>query len=62
MQSTQPAKVPNLRSDLAAPCDDLTAPTVLDYDVWLGWITGTVLSAYATCAKRHAATVKAWPK
>lgn len=58
---TQPASVPPLRSDLAADCDTLTAPTALDYDVWQDWMTGTVLPAYKTCALRHHDTVAAWP-
>lgn len=58
----QPTPVPPLASDLAQPCDALTAPTALDYDAWLDWITQTVLPAYAKCKTRHAATVAAWPK
>ena len=58
----QPTKVPALSPELAAPCDVLTAPTELDYDAWLSWVTQSVLPAYATCAKRHVATVAAWPK
>ncbi len=61
MQSPEPTPVPPLRSDLAAPCDVLTAPTDLDYDAWLSWTTMTVLPAYAVCAQRHLDTVKAWP-
>ena len=58
----QPTPIPPLSSDLAAPCDPLVAPTALDYDAWLDWITQTVLPGYAACAARHAATVNAWPK
>lgn len=58
----QPASIPPLASDLAADCDTLTAPTALDYDVWLDWTTKTVLPAYARCAQRHHDTVGAWPK
>lgn len=57
----QPTPVPPLSSDLAADCAQLTAPTALDYDVWLDWTTQTVLPAYAECAARHHATVQAWP-
>lgn len=60
--SPQPTHVPPLRSDLAAPCDVLNAPTELDYDLWQSWMEQTVLPAYAVCAQRHADTVKAWPQ
>lgn len=60
--SSQPARVPKLAPDLAAPCDTLTGPSAPDYDVWQAWVVGTVLPAYAVCAARHNATVKAWPK
>lgn len=60
--STQPTPIPPLASDLAQPCDDLPAPPADDYDAWLTWVTQTVLPAYAKCAARHGAVVKAWPK
>ncbi len=32
------------------------------YDAWQTWMETIVLKAYGTCAARHAATVKVWPK
>ena len=57
-----PQPMPPLDSALAQPCQQLQAPTELNFDVWQAWITDTVLKAYGECAARHAATVKAWPK
>lgn len=58
----QPSKVPPLDSKLAEPCPTLTAPEVLDFDVWMEWVQDVVLREYGNCAIRHRATVAAWPK
>lgn len=58
----QPSPVPPLDAKLAEPCATLTAPEVLDFDVWMLWVQGEVLRAYGECAVRHRATVAAWPK
>jgi hypothetical protein len=61
-QPSTPLTPPPLNTDLAKPCDQLQKPGAPDYDVWQLWTQDMVLKAYADCAARHAATVKAWPK
>lgn len=59
-----PRAVPLLDSGLAAPCPEIADPPQdpRDYDKWQVWVQDVVLMAYGVCAKRHQATVAAWPR
>src|SRR4051794_35904573 len=41
---------PALEAALAKPCEQITKPTLEDYDVWQGWMQDVVLRAYGDCA------------
>src|SRR6185312_7844229 len=59
--STPPLQrqIPPLGSSLAQPCPRIGSPVSADYDAWQEWVQSEVLKNYATCAARHAATVRA---